>query len=148
MGEVKKMFPVYQFIVSYEENGEKKSIKFAETMRKQELTDEECAALINELMVPFMQEYPRAEGKITLLELKIDRMATWRLIWFSHETFQVFENEAEAFKSFRKFVNASVKECHATGTDPSSLMDADEEARWTICDCEDCKKTGRTVINH
>ncbi len=63
MDEVKNLFPVYQFIVSYEENGEKKSIMFAETMRKQKLTDEECAALINELMEPFMKEYPEVEGK-------------------------------------------------------------------------------------
>ena len=121
---------------------------FAETMRKQKLTDEECAALINELMEPFMKEYPEVEGKITLLELEIDRMAEWHLIWFSHETYQVFENEADAFKSFRAFVHSAVEECHVTGKDTSCLMGADEEARWTVCDCEDCKKTGRTVINH
>lgn len=144
-----KLFPVYRFTVSYEdEDGKKREVDYTETMCSHELTDDECREKINELMTPFMKMYPKAEGKIILIEFKEVQKADWRLIWFSHETFQKFKSEAEAFASFRAFVHNAVKECRATGKNTACLMGADESERWTICDCENCKKTGRTVINH
>lgn len=149
MNEAKKLFPVYRFTVSYKDkDGKKREVDYAETMCSHELTDEECREKINQLMTPFMTDYPKAKGKIILLDFKEISKAKWRLIWFSHETFQKFSNKAEAFESFRKFVKAEVKRCHDTGKDTACLMGADEEKYWTFCGCDDCKKTGRTVINH
>ena len=149
MSKIKKLFPIYRFTVSYKEvDGKTREVDYAETMCSHELTDEECREKINQLMTPFMKDYPKAKGKIILLDFKIVSQAEWRLIWFSHETFQKFKTEAEAFASFRAFVHSAVEECHATGKDTSCLMGADEEKRWTVCECEDCQKDGRTVINH
>ena len=143
-----KLFPVYRFTVSYDEDGRKREVDYAETMCSHELTDDECRAKINSLMIPFMKMYPAAEGKITLIDFKVVSKVTWRLIRFSHETFQKFKNNAEAFACFREFVKVKVQECHNLGKDTSCLMGADEEERWSICRCKDCRKTGRTVINH
>ena len=149
MSKIKELFPVYRFTVSYKnEDGRTREVDYAETMCPREQTDEECREKINELMTPFMQMYPKAEGKIILIDFKEVSKAEWRLIWFSHETFKKFANKAEAFESFRKFVKSEVKRCHDTGIDTACLMEADEERRWTVCGCEDCQKDGRTVINH
>ena len=149
MNEAKKLFPVYRFTVSYkDEDGKTRKVNYAETMCSHVLTDEECREKINQLMTPFMKDYPKAKGKIILLDFKEISKAEWRLIWFSHETFKKFANKAEAFESFRKFVKSEVKRCHDTGIDTACLMGADESARWAVCGCEDCQKDGRVVINH
>ena len=148
MEEAKKLFPVYRLTVSYEEDGAKKEVDFAETMCPHEQSDEECREKINLIMDSFIKEYPNALGHISLIDFKEVSKAEWRLIWFSHETFQKFKNKEEAFASFREFVKSEVKKCHDTGKDTSCLMGADDEARWKICKCKNCKKDGRVVINH
>ncbi|MEI8247329.1 MAG: hypothetical protein WCI51_15965, partial [Lentisphaerota bacterium] len=59
-----KKFPVYRFTVSYEDkDGEKREVDYAETMCSHELTDEECREKINQLMTPFMKDYPKAKDR-------------------------------------------------------------------------------------
>ena len=149
MSKIKELFPVYRFTVSYkDEDGKTREVDYAETMCSHVLTDEECREKINQLMTPFMKDYPKAKGKIILLDFKEVSQAEWRLIWFSHETFQKFKSKKGAFASFRKFVKSEVKRCHDTGKDTACLQGADEEERWAVCGCADCMRDGRTVINH
>jgi hypothetical protein len=148
MEEAKKLFPIYRLTVTYEKNGEQKVVDFTETLCPHEMSDEECREKINELMELFIEEYPKALGHIKLIDFKEISKAEWRLIWFSHETFKKFKNKKEAFANFREFVKAEILRCHETGKDMSCLMGADEEERWSICRCKDCRKTGRIVINH
>lgn len=148
MNESKKMFPVYRFTVSYEENGEKKVVDFVETLCQHEQSDDECREQIDIIMGMFAEEYPEAMGHISLIDFKEVAKTTWRLGYYNHETFIKFKNKAEAFASFRAFVDAEIQRCHASGIDTACLEGADEEARWKICRCKSCREDGRTVINH
>ena len=148
MEEVKKLFPVYRLTVSYEEKGEKKEVEFVETLCPHEMSDEECREKINEIMDLFIDYYPKAIDHISQIEFKEVSKAEWRSMYYSHETFLKFASKKEAFANFRVFVKAEIQRCHDTGIDTCILEGADEEARWKICKCKDCKQDGRTVINH
>ena len=148
MNESQKMFPIYRLTVSYEEGGEKKEVDFVETLCPHEQSDDECREKIDLIMDMFAEEYPQALGHISLIDFKEVGKATWRLGYYSHETFETFKNKKEAFASFRAFVDAEIQRCHDTGEDTSILEGADDEKRWKICKCKDCKEDGRVVINH
>jgi hypothetical protein len=148
MEESKKLFPVYRFSVTYEETGEQKVVDYVETLCPHEQSDDECREKINLIMDMFSDDYPEALEHISLIEFKEVSKATWRLGYYSHETFIKFANKKEAFASFRAFVNAAVKRCHDTGEDISTLEAADKEEKWKICRCKSCKEDGRTVIHH
>ena len=148
MEEEKKLFPVYRFTVSYEENGEKKVVDFVETLCPHEMSDDECREKIALIMEMFEEEYPEAMGHISQIEFKEVAKAEWRLGYYNHETFLKFKDKKEAFANFREFVKSEVKRCHDTGIDTACLEGADEEARWQKCRCKSCREDGRTVINH
>lgn len=148
MEEVKKLFPVYRLTVSYEEKGEKKEVDFVETLCPHKMSDEESREKINEIMELFEDEYPEVMGHISQIEFKEVAKAEWRLLYYAHETFQKFKNKEEAFANFKVFVESKIKRCNDAGIDTCILEGADDEKRWKICRCKDCKQDGRVVINH
>ena len=95
-----------------------------------------------------------------LLELRIayERDDTWCLRWFAHMTFNVFENESDAFKSFSKFVQEKLPLHHNCDVPYEErtrlnlktycLMGAEDQWRWKLCGRDECKKEGITAIKH
>lgn len=92
----------------------------------------------------------------------------WVLTWFSHQTFDVGQSDAEVLSSFQRFldrkgVRMSDRYGHShydRGDDGYCAMGADDRWRWAgalddqgnmttpPCRCAGCKKVGMIRINH
>lgn len=83
---------------------------------------------------------------------------TWWLRWFDHMSFNRFENEENAFKSFEKFLNSKhidIKYGHYShefnrplNSSEYCAMGGEDRWRWEYCACEKCKENNITIINH
>ena len=109
------------------------------------------------------KEEPISDLKI---EVKFLGMQSWWQQWFSHETFNSFETDQDAFDSFfRWFTDNGFR--HSYNEHPGygsedlmlqtdkygnkhCLMGAEEYWRWKVCHCKHCEKRKhrRTIITH
>ena len=89
------------------------------------------------------------------IEVKFLGMHSWWISWFTHETFNSFETDQDAFDSFfrwftdNKFqlnyvVDGYGLDDFMTQTDrygnKHCLMGAEDQWRWEVCHCKGCEK--------
>jgi hypothetical protein len=84
---------------------------------------------------------------------------TWTLRWFAHHIDKTFDTDQDAIKSFREYINKNFRthqdstgytyKVTKKGTDEEvCLMGAEDEWRWKVCHCDECKKAKHTIILH
>lgn len=151
-----KEYPIYKFSArwnqdDYENNGTSSSHMYKEKLTNiQEAEELEKwwngvleSPRINKEDKPIKDLHP----KLLELSIKFYEENTWCLRWFSHITFNQFENENEAFRSFARFVEN--KRPLTYEPNPTyCLMGAEDSWRWKICNCDKCKEEGIVAILH
>lgn len=105
----------------------------------------------------------KEKGRMVVGDIEIVSMTmthdTWALGWFTHNTFNLFETEEEAFKDFQEYVDRksaeNLKNGHEIGYSRigkdkpyTCLMGAEDRWRWKLCGCDICKEQGTTIIMH
>lgn len=103
-----------------------------------------------------------------VINIELFDRETWNLTWFTHETFDVGQSDAEALASFERYVQRkeakNAKHRYETGEDIDKfcLMGAEDRWRWRgandegeadssippPCRCKHCKKAGMIRIIH
>lgn len=125
---------------------------------KEEVTEEEVMKVAKE----WWHKMATDEKMITLLPelteitVTFDGMHSWWLEWFNHCTYNLFENEQAAYKSFEMFLESrgvNVRYTSHSYSDPFDpkaycAMGGDDRWRWEICDCVPCRDQGVTRIKH
>jgi len=138
MKEIK--YPIYKFSLrwnqdDYQNNSVGCSIMYKEIPTKEKLNND-------------LEEYEYYEDEV------------WMLNWFNHITYNLFETDEEVERSFRNFIDRKMQinrknghgytEHHHYNKDRPfyCFMGAEDEWRWKICRCDDCKRIGKITISH
>ena len=137
-------------------------------MRKAEITDDELKTFVDELWVKYSTNAKFSESHtnvvLTKTESILHEYETWKLTWFTHETFDMGQTRSEVYDSFEKFVRRKENIINAHRFDESKpnycLMGAEDRWRWgnnnkdiepsdnIPCKCEHCKTAGMLRISH
>lgn len=149
-----KKYPIYEFKAKWDQDDFQGNFSSSSYMFKKPLSPLEINNKLHEWFNGLMtsprdigDKKPFIEKSPQLLELSASYLEhnTWCLRWFSHITFNQFENEVEAFNSFGRFVEEKTpldiegKYC---------LMGGRDQWRWKLCGCDKCKIEGITAILH
>jgi len=161
MKEIK--YPIYKFSLrwnqdDYQNNSVGCSIMYKEIPTKEKLNNdlEEYKNYIEQLQIE--KNHP----VINWLEEKYEYYEdeVWMLNWFNHITYNLFETDEEVERSFRNFIDRKMQinrknghgytEHHHYNKDRPfyCFMGAEDEWRWKICRCDDCKRIGKITISH
>lgn len=86
--------------------------------------------------------------KITLVDTE-----TWYLQWFCHTSLTRYDNETDAFNSFKRFLERKdVRLNYGSQNYPSDdgymAMGGEDLARWEYCTCPGCVDKSITTITH
>lgn len=137
-------------------------VKFAsEFLRKEDSSVEEIEAYALELFQNKIRNlYPEiVVMPIPTIHVECVGRQTWAKNWFYHWTYNQFETDFDAERSFQQFLDDKGVELNYN-SDPFGFyptinrnsdynaMGAEDRWRWQVCHCEDCKKNGITAINH
>ncbi len=143
-----KMFPVYQFSITFKHKGKIKKAVYEERMYPEELMEEDAKDEMASIMYSFEAKYLRISKNFTQMEFDVVRWEEWHSEYSFHFTFQLFEDEKSAFDSFRAYLKEKVDECRKSGTSTECLKEAEDEALWRLCPCDECKEEGKTTLLH
>lgn len=156
---MEKKFSIYSFHLSWDQedldyrNGASWTRMYKVEPLEFELKNKLCSQL----------KMHQAKYKVKFTNIKMiykrKEKDTWNLTWFSHETYNKFDNDDDILKSFEEFVNRkrgeNIKNGHSANdiNDNSDepyycLMGAEDRWRWEICKCDICKNSDRIIINH
>lgn len=146
-GEImeEKTFPIYRFYGSWDQVGyENNFVSFTELF-KEDCSEED----LNNMLKEFKEATEKKHDVIRWLSCNYEFVEneTWCPGWFSHTTYNKFESEAEAFRSFENYVRRKLDSANRE-VDEGCMMGAEDRYRWEICDCSGCKQRGLTAINH
>jgi hypothetical protein len=162
-------YPIYKFSLHWNQDDYKNNCTFQSRMYKTKPTFDELMKDLNNWWTDLLNHVDGwYESKLALkdkhpelLDLHVEfyEEATWCLKWFSHITFNHFENQQETFRSFNKFVQEKLP-LHMNQDYPNDylkshpelktycLMGAEDSWRWKLCTCDECKREGITAILH
>ena len=173
-----KAYPIYYIGIKYVKSGEQDpltpdsylglpkgsthgEIGFS-MMFKKKLNPQEANNFFNEYWEKFVKANADKNPISPVFTLKFKRFDTWNGLWFTHETFDTGQTDAEVLNSFEKYVarvmDHNHRAEHSSDLQEIALMGAEDRWRWkgdpTIenstapCRCDNCKKAGMIRISH
>lgn len=141
-----KFFPIYYFSLRWNQSDYKNNFTSWYTMFKEKPTTEDLENVLKEAKKHMEVRMEKKEIEITEwldCNYKYIEDESWCLRWFNHYTYNQFETDEEAEKSFMNFVDRKI-----SGDKENALMGAEDIWRWKICRCEHCQKVGKITIDH
>ncbi len=152
-----KKFPIYEIYGRWnQDNYQNNSSGYNKMFRSTPSNDE-----LDECLKDFKKKTEEKHKNVQWLDfgIKFRGEETWMLRWFCHLTYNQFESDEDAKNSFREFVERKKKEnvdnghfptdyCEHTSKPYCCLMGAQDEWRWNVCHCDDCKQAGHLIITH
>ena len=150
-------YPIYRFSAVWNQSDYQKNSSSCRQMYKEKLTDEEMNEKLEEFKTNVTKDKEEVEFLTSTVEYLEDE--TWVGKWFCHFTFNQFDNDDDARKSFQEFVMRKEVKNEENGhynnemntNRPKGyecLMGAEDRWRWEVCHCEHCEKNEWTIINH
>jgi hypothetical protein len=175
-----KKYPIYRFSARWSQEGEwnenypnhHKGLKYGRIWNgssftkiyKEEKSQDELDAIAREwyknmVIAKKDTNHPIINPRLKFITAKYVEHNTWCLTWFSHETFDEGQTDAEVLASFEEYVrevenNNRHKEWDDDGY--ITLMGAEDRWRWCAdgpetkppCRCKHCKEQGMIRIGH
>lgn len=160
-----KKFPIYEFILKWNQNNYKGNSSSVNIMFKEIPTEDELQTNLNEFKTCIEKRHLE-KGEIILewliCEYKYVEDESWVLKFFNHMTYNQFETDEEIEKSFDKFIDRKKLLNRQNGHGDTEmrfrdddmekpfycLMGAEDSWRWKICRCKHCKAQGKITIDH
>lgn len=154
---MEKKYPIYRFSAVWNQSDYQKNSSSCRQMYKEKLSDEDMNEKLEEFKTNVTKDKEEVEFLVSTVEYVEDE--TWVGKWFCHFTFNQFDNDSEAEKSFQDFVMRKEVKNEENGhynnemntNRPEGyecLMGAEDRWRWEVCHCEHCEKNEWTIINH
>lgn len=152
-----KKYPIYRFSATWNQSGFKNNGSSSCQMYENKLTDDELSTKLEEFKNNIISKHEEVEILNSNIEYVEDE--AWVLKWFCHFTFNQFDNDEDAIRSFQEFVTRKEIKNEESGhynnkmniDKPQGyycLMGAEDRWRWKVCHCEHCQKGKWTIINH
>ena len=151
-----KSYSIYYFWVHWDQDDFKNNSTSDYIMFKEEPTEDQ----LTEHLEIYKKQIEDRKGVVKWLDAgyKYVEHETWCLKWFYHSTYNLFESDKDAIRSFDRFVQRkkklNIQNEHYDGHNSDSdkpyhcLMGAEDWWRWEVCHCEKCKNSDWTVISH
>jgi hypothetical protein len=152
-----KTYAIYRFLSKWDQPDYEGNLGAAYKMYAVDPTQEE----IEKDLQHYKEDTEKRHEVIRWHELKSEYVEheTWMVRWFCHITFNRFETDDAAIASFRKFVERkmeqnirnghhNVERSNSSNAPFYCFMGAEDEWRWEVCHCEECQKSGMTIISH
>jgi hypothetical protein len=138
-----KKYPIYGISLKWLTKGIGKDSEYFKFMTKRKLSSKELTKKLEKAKNNSLLKVGRNKFKKWVsTEIKYIESEEWICGWFDHRTFNSFKSKSEAFINFSKYVSRKKN-------DPQyCLMGAEDEWRWSICNCKECQKSRMTIINH
>lgn len=154
---LEKKYPIYRFSAVWNQSDYKKNSSSCYQMYKEKLTQDEMDEKLEEFKTNVTKDKTEVEFISSTVEYLEDE--TWVGKWFCHFTFNKFNSDSEAEKSFEEFVDRKIElnlqhghhrdDMNFASKEPYyCLMGAEDRWRWEVCHCEHCEKNKWTIINH
>ena len=154
---LEKKYPIYRFSAVWNQSDYQKNGSSCRQMYKEKLSDEEMNEKLEEFKTNVTKDKKEVEFLVSTVEYLEDE--TWVSKWFCHFTFNQFDSDDDARKSFQEFVMRKEVKNEENGhynnemntNRPEGyecLMGAEDRWRWEVCHCEHCEKNEWTIINH
>ena len=147
-----KKYPIYRFTAEWDQDNYEHNGTGFSKMYQEKPTEEQLHIELENFKIKLENEqigFGHPIIKWHNIEYSFIENEVWALIWFYHMTYNKFENDGEALKSFDKFVRRkelqNIEEDHDADY---GLMGAEDRWRWEVCHCDGCKKNGWVAINH
>ena len=154
---LEKKYPIYRFSATWNQSDYKNNGTSCRQMYKEKLSDEE----MNEKLEEFKTNVTKDKEEVEFISSTVEYIEdeTWVGKCFCHFTFNQFDNDSEAEKSFEEFVDRKISlnlqhghhrdDMNFASKEPYyCLMGAEDRWRWEVCHCEHCEKNEWTIINH
>jgi hypothetical protein len=153
-----KKFPIYKFKASWNQDNFNNNGTGYSVMYKEEPTQEQLDNDLASLKKHIEEKYHVTEW----LELRYEfyEYESWCLTWFSHYTYNQFDDDTEVERSFMYFIQRKMALNLQNGHHETvqgdfnnkkpfyCFMGAEDNWRWKICRCEHCQKAGKITIDH
>ena len=152
-----KKYPIYRFSATWNQSDYKNNGTSCRQMYKEKLTKEELNSKLEEFKKGIINRHENVEFLNATINYIEDE--TWVGKWFCHFTFNQFDNDEDAIRSFQEFVTRKEIKNEENGHYSNEmnmdkpqgyycLMGAEDRWRWEVCHCEHCEKNEWTIINH
>jgi len=155
--EEEKQYPIYRFWASWNQKDYKNNGTGFTKMYEVEPTQLELEEDMKKFQDGIISDHEEVEWLDT--GFKFVEFETWCSKWFSHMTFNKFNNDMDTINSFALFVqrklDLNIKNGHygSERNDENKnpfycFMGAEDRYRWEVCHCEFCEKSNWIIMNH
>ena len=130
-----KKYPIYRFSATWNQSDYKNNGTSCRQMYKEKLSDEEMNEKLEEFKTNVTKDKEEVEFLASTVEYVEDE--TWVGKWFCHFTFNQFDNDDDARKSFQEFVMRK---------EVVEIIDPNTLAETIIIDATQERKTNLTEL--